>query len=172
MAKSGDIEYLDRYALALGKLVGNLSSLESAVRIALHYLNVPADDRAPTFGLSDVAVGDTVLLTSVSKWASLGGLIADFNGHHRDSRPDLLLDEGIVDIRNAFAHGMVSAESTTSPLILLKFGSASGDRVPITAKYTLTEIWMADQVKRVYVAIDKVQSRLDELAPFPPTTPT
>lgn len=172
MAESGDIAYLNRYALALGKLVGNLSSLEFTVRVALYYLETPADQRAPTFRLADVAVGDTVPETSVTRWAYLSGLVAEFNRYHCDDRPELVLDEGIVDLRNAFAHGLISVEDLASPLILVKFGSANGGRVPVVAKYTLTEEWMADQIRRVHHAIEAAQRRLDELAPFPPSAPT
>ena len=147
---------LDQYAWDLGRLFGNFHSLEFALR---SFLYSQADEPHSPFppGVSPYAgnVGDEVPVNAFTSYDSLAELIERYNravGH----RAELIIDPSLVDLRDALAHGRVSAFSPEPPLKLLKYSRPSKDtpnRVWLTVALTLTPEWFTTQRQRTHQAI-------------------
>jgi hypothetical protein len=140
------------YALALGKLFGNLISLDAALRAALDVaypsLPGPLHNGRP---LTTLNVGDQAAENWITKRCYLSDLVTAYNELQGErGRPERKIDAAVVDLRNALAHGFVTAAVPGGILTLMKFGRGSAPRsLEVTEKVELTPEWMADQLARV-----------------------
>src|SRR5215472_14404074 len=92
----------DDHALGLGRLMGNLQSLEATIRIFL--------------ARSDPSIN------SIVSGETFGTLVGKYNGQLAGDEP-YSIDRQVVTIRNALAHGLVLAPSNMSlPLTLFHAG--------------------------------------------------
>jgi hypothetical protein len=146
---------LDAYALALGKLVGNLMSLETLLRSAIH----AATGAAPTRALDTFNVGDQVPADALTNYNALGQNIDAYNAFA--PIPDWIDKQAIVDVRDAIAHGRVMTTDPTVPLTLAKFSRPDGaGMVTVTTKLTLDAAWFSSQMTLVRDAIEKARKHV------------
>jgi hypothetical protein len=90
----------DDHCIRLGRLWGNLQSLEATLRFFLTQANPSAN--------------------YITKWAYLRTLVNKYNGLLSTAEQSLYcVDTSIVDIRNAIAHGRVSGQYPGEPFPLI-----------------------------------------------------
>jgi hypothetical protein len=66
------------------------------------------------------------------------------------------VDASLVDLRDALAHGRVSALDPNGPLKLMKFSRARQGKVQVTTVIELTPQWLTEQTKRTFAEVQKV----------------
>lgn len=156
---------LEEYACKLGRLVTNLQSLEFVLRVFLHNLpgsrpiGLPHGD-----DLYSHPVGEKVPENDFTSYDSLGMLIEKYNDAANDRRYELI-DATLVDVRDALAHGRVSAPLASGTLRLIKFSRPQSNQVEITFNQELTAEWLTKQVTRVHDALFAVQRSAHALNP-------
>lgn len=152
---------LDEHALHLGGLLGNFQSLEFLLRATLSKLP-GARPRVIPVG-QDIylsPVGAQLPESDMTSYDSLGQLITKFNATAA-TQGKASIDETLVVIRDALAHGRVSAAATDQPLRLLKFDRPQNGTVRVTFNEALSEDWFVTQKRRVYEAIDVVRTHAE-----------
>ena len=155
---------VDKHALRLGRLVGNFQSLEFALRAFLVNDEIASGDSSAKFAnLYDMNGGDIVPENAFTNYDTLSKLIKKYNRHPKILSAGLTIDKSLVDIRDAIAHGRVSATDPSSSLKLLKFGEPNNKRVEVTFSVLMTKEWFSEQISRVYNAILKVSEANERL---------
>ena len=156
---------LDKHGLNLGKLVGNFQSLEFVLRAFLTNAEIARKGPLPKSAtdIHKMNEGDIVPENAFTNYDTLGQLIEKYNGTPKILSAGLTIDETLVEIRDAIAHGRVSAEMPSSSLKLLKFNKPKNGQVRVTFSVTLTKEWFGKQIKRVYDAVLKVNEANDKL---------
>ncbi len=148
---------LEEYARLLGRIVGNLHSLEFLLRAFLYANAAPPHAPMPTgVSLNTLNVGDAVPLNAFTDYDALGRLIDRYNNAIGAAHPECVVDPTIVDLRDALAHGRVSSPDPSNDLVLLKFDRPSGSATRVTYAQRLTADWLKDQARRVFAEIEKV----------------
>jgi hypothetical protein len=102
------------------------------------------------------AVGEEVAVNALTDYDSLSRLIDRYNRIVQASHPHLLLDVSVVELRDALAHGRVSADHPGDDAVLVKFEKPSGGRTKVAYSQKLTREWLQAQVKRILGEINKV----------------
>ena len=154
---------LNEHALRLGKLLANLQSLELVIRLFLQRdkpLGVP-----PGTNLFAYPVGAVIPLNEITSYDGLGRLIRRYN---REMNPlgKPTIDETIVDLRDALAHGRVSSEATgPEQLRLVKFSEPKNNNVTVMFNEPLTEEWFTIQIRRVVAALMDVHRTIENVPP-------
>ena len=157
---------MEEHSLNLGKLVGNLQSLEFALRAFLVNDEISSGGSfSQSVNLHDMDEGDIIPLNAFTDYDTLRELIRRYNSHPRILSADLTIDDTLADIRDSIAHGRVSGLTPSSPLKLLKFGrpKRNDDHVRVTFSALMTGEWFKVQISRVYDAIlivSKANARL------------
>ncbi len=152
---------LDEYSARLGRLFGNFHSLEFALRVFLYGRGDPPHHLFSTgTNLNRLVVGDVVPLNAMTGYDSLGQLIDRYNRLVSPDRPELTVDPGLVNLRDALVHGRVSALSPSSPLTLLKFSKPKKDQAKVSYSAELTDDWFHNQVKLLFAELQKVVKAL------------
>ncbi len=148
----------DQHAVHLGGLVGNFQSLEFALRAFLQGLPTARPIGIPQgTDIYSFLVGTELPENELTSYDSLGELIKKFNAEME--RRDLSkIDPALVDVRDALAHGRVSARTPNDNLRLLKFDKAKNGKVRVVFNQKLTEEWFLRQKTRIYEAIQFVVS--------------
>ncbi len=142
---------LNDHALALGRMVGNLQSLEMSLRA---FLENHESTTSPNY--FRLRVGDQVPVSAFSNYDSLAQLMRKFNSILGSKYSKLLLDLKVADLRDALAHGRVSADRPGLPLRLLKFDKPRNGQVLVTFSETMDETWLQDQRELVLGELKKV----------------
>jgi hypothetical protein len=107
-------------------------------------------------------VGDKMEDCWLTSWCYLTGLVSAFN--ERQTKLGLkTIDSGIADLRNAMAHGVITAMDGLETPVCVKFGRSKDDFVQVKEKYVLTLEWLGEQTNRVYEAGTFVVERVQEL---------
>lgn len=149
---------------ALGRLDSNLAQLEFAIRVALH-LQEPEARRMSTEALRALKVGDVLPENFLTDWRTLKMLIGEYNKLEA-VRGGLRVDPAIVDLRDALAHGRLSASTLTSEHRLIRFSRPNGNgEVRVEAVYAVTLEWLGEQTDKVARAMQVVFARITELKP-------
>lgn len=159
MPPSYDQVFPDR----LGRLVSNLVQLEFALRVALH-LQEPEEKRMSTEVLRMVKPGDTVPENYLTDWSTLRELITAYNANE-SARGGKTIDTGIVDLRDALAHGRMTASRMTSEYRLIRFSKPVAGAVTVERVETLTLARLAQQIDWTAEAASLVFERITELKP-------
>lgn len=150
---------IDIYAYHLGTLIGNLHSLEVALRVALSKGQFTVD-----LGVSE---GQQVDTSAINEWAYLSRLVRRYNAQVSQTHPQYILAKGqaLVDLRNALAHGIVLAKAPQPPLRLLKFGKVGGSKGKVVVEFSaeMTDQWLQNQRSIVWQAVETVGRYLEEL---------
>lgn len=157
--------YDEIFPNCLGRLMSNLIQLEFAIRVALH-CQEPDGERLSTEVLRFARPGDELPENFLTDWRSLGGLIEEYNERETHRGAKLISDE-IVDLRDALAHGRMSASTLTSEYRLIRFAKPDSKRriVKIESVAVLTLEWFEQQICRTADATEVVYARILELKP-------
>jgi len=142
----------DPYVMKLGKILGNLHSLEALLRVFLANLD-ERDALAPGQTFDNLKVGDSVAESPFTNWDTLGALIRKYNAIVQDSHR---VDGSLVDLRDALAHGRFWSGSNSFPLQLLRFSRPEKGRTTVTWSQTIDDEWLDLQIRRVFEAVTKV----------------
>lgn len=156
----------DKYAFHLGSLLANFQSLEFCLRAYLQGLPKAAPLGTPCgVDIHSVPLGSTLPENAATNYDTLGQLIGKYN---KDARSNgwAELDRSLVTLRDALAHGRVSATKPSDQLHLLKFSKPVAGTVTVTFNELLTDTWFIEQKRRVRDALLAVASRLT-----PPANP-
>jgi hypothetical protein len=129
----------------VGSIVLNLQALESLLRGFL----VEKYGQCSAFP----KMGDKVACRSyLTNFVSLGDLIKDYHRCLEDHERKHRIDESVVLIRDALAHGrlFVRGNDPKPPYELWKFGMANEGKMPVEFSETLTQDWL----KSMWLLID------------------
>ncbi|WP_219726504.1 hypothetical protein [Burkholderia humptydooensis] len=152
---------LDEHSNLLGKLHGNLSSLEATLRL---FLSHDARARgAPHQGDWNRGIGEEVDETPMTDWRSLGQLIDDFNTISGRRDLGVVIDRGIVAIRDAFAHGRIILHEGDADMRLVKFSRPVRGRVKVEFNQLLTADWLGEQIRRARDAMFSVPNAIEAI---------
>jgi hypothetical protein len=147
---SFDDAALEAHTLAIGKIVVNLQSLEFILRLFLRLANNEA------FEIPKPNV-QLVPLSYMTKWATLGQLIRDFNKNLNSHEKNYAIDPMVVELRDTLAHGWALSEIGI-PMTLYKFGKPTGQQVPVEKIVVMDTAWLEAQRVLVRRQIDKIGS--------------
>lgn len=154
---------LEEHARHLGALVSNFQSLEFVLRLLLQKCPSARPYGVP-YGtdIYSYPVGAELPENEVTSYDTLGQLIEKYNAEiaNLGLAP---MDETIVEIRDALAHGRVSAADPGNELRLLKFSKPVDGRVRVTFNQALSSDWFTAQKKRVYEAMQSVHQNTSEV---------
>ncbi len=143
---------LDPWALRLGKLVSSLQGLEFILRAFLYERVTPAALRFP-FGHSPYAdpVGTLVPTNPLTDYATLGDLIRRYNSYVGPIDPSWQIENDVVGIRDALAHGRVSSSTPGDDLELIKYlrpSKSAPETVRVSVRFRLTSAWLEQEIVR------------------------
>lgn len=137
----------------LGKLVNNMQFLEMLLRACLFEDEI-------TKGISEQVEnviyikGEALPENAYTNWDNLGKLIRKYNGLPVSKGHNI--DETLVDIRDAIAHGRVILFEPSGVIQLVKFDEPDKNGVKVEFSVAMTEEWVGRQGNRFYEAIRKV----------------
>jgi len=147
-------EETDKHALNLGKLVSNLQSLEFVLRAFLANDEIASGASSNKYlDLNKVNKGEKVPENAFTNYNGLGQIIEKYNNNQKVISAGLTIDNTLVEIRDAIAHGRASGETPSAPLRLLKFGRPRNNQVEVTYSVLMTKEWFGEQIRRVYSAV-------------------
>ena len=105
-------------------------------------------------------VGTELPESELTSYDSFGKLIKKFNDEMSSRNLSGIAPE-LVEIRDALAHGRVSAASVDDNCRLLKFDRPVNGKVRVVFNERMTEVWFATQKKRVYEAFQFVAKNIE-----------
>lgn len=147
-------------AHAMGRVLGNLQSLEFSLRLFLYDLggfNQPATgDAQAVVNFSDASVGTWLPMTPLTSYDTLSQLIAKVNAEFAARSFQERIDPTMTDLRDALTHGRVLSRWPQGPLRLVKSSKPQNNEVQVTVSVALTEDWFKVQVRRTLGEIEKV----------------
>jgi hypothetical protein len=105
------------------------------------------------------AIGSELRESELTSYDSLGQLIDKYNREaQRRQQPEI--DRALVELRDALAHGRVSAAATSDSLRLLRFEKPKDGRVKVSFNQELSTEWLSAQKVRVRDALFAVSSSM------------
>lgn len=145
---------LNEHALHLGGLIGNFQSLEFLLRATLSgFPGARPRGVPPGQDIYLTPVGTELPECDMTSYDSLGVLIKKFNVAAA-AKGAAQVDETLVAIRDALAHGRVSSATTDTPLRLIKFDKPDkSGNVRVAFNEELSEEWFVTQKRRVFEAM-------------------
>ena len=120
------------HAQRVGWLMGQLQSTEFMLRWWLTK-HQGRDVVLPRY------VGDTLAETPITDYRSLGALIASYNSQLKKEEAKFRVDDAIVDVRDALAHGRILAVGGEKNLTLFRFERPENGKVRTQAITELSE---------------------------------
>jgi hypothetical protein len=156
------LTYDDAFALGLGKLVSNLLQIEFALRVALH-VQEPESDRLPRDALRNAKPGDQFGENFLTNWDSLDKLIKAYNLRERD-RGGTEIDIALKDIRDALAHGRLTAPTLGKENRLIRFALPISGQVSVERVDIIDMPWLDKQIKFTSKIGRLVFARVEELS--------
>ena len=155
-------ELFELHALNLGKLVGNLQSLEMGARMVIVKLDQRAAKQVQT-QLPQVRAGDAVELNAFTNDDDLNQTLGKYNKRAPlNCRIDVV---PIVRLRDALAHGRTFGFGSVKHLQhlrLLKFSRKTKDgKVPVELAEDMTAEWFSQNIRMLNKALEKVTKALD-----------
>ena|SRR5689334_257344 len=151
---------LNQHARHLGSLVANFQTLEFLLRAFLQQLPGARPLGIPQGqDIYSSPVGSELHESELTSYESLGQLIDKYNDE-AERRASPKIDRTLVDVRDALAHGRVSAEAPNTDLRLLKFDKPMNGRVKVVFNEVLSEHWFSLQKRRVLDAILAVHNSM------------
>lgn len=152
---------LDNHARGLGGLLGNFHSLEFVLRVFLNRLPGARPMGVPHgTNIYLAPVGTELPENDMTSYDSLGQLFGKFNAEMA-RRGHAQLDMALVELRDALAHGRVSASVPDDTLRLIKFDKPTNGRVRVSFNELMTEEWFTAQKARVVAALKQVHSQVE-----------
>ena len=154
----------EKYPLNIGKLLVNFQSLEFALRAFLVNNEIASGiTSSQTTNLYEMNRGDIVPENAFTNWNTLKQLTEKYNSNPKILSAGLIIDKTLVDIRDAIAHGRVSAPTPSASPQLLKFSKPKDNQVKVTFSVSMTKEWFGEQIKRTYNAVLKVNEANEKL---------
>lgn len=149
----------EQHALNLGKLTGNLQTIEMAARLAIVKLDKAAGERIQS-QLPQVRVGELIETNAFTNKDDLNQTLEKYN---KCAPLDCRVDrKSIVALRDGLAHGRVFGARTMKHLRLLKFSrKATEGRVAVELAIDMTEEWFLENIRRLNEAVAKITKALD-----------
>ncbi len=150
------------HALHLGKIVGNLLTLEFAARLAISKLD-PRQAALVQTQLPQVKENDWVEVNPLTNADDLGQTLEKYNKRaSADCRVDV---NAVVRLRDALAHGRAFGfgSSQRGYLTLLKFARKPDrhNRVKVTMAIDMTDDWFKENIEFLLDATRKVAKAMD-----------
>jgi len=142
----------DKHFMNLGKVVSNLLSLELSLRTFL----LEAEGSQGEMDYSQLNVGDQVAEDAFTNWDYLKQLIEKYNDRIESVDSSLCVDDSVVALRDALAHGRVFASSPSGPMSLLKFTRPKKEQTKVTFAAQMDETWFQNQISLTHDQIKKV----------------
>jgi len=147
------------YAFLLGRIHGNLLSLELCLRAVLcHAHKEPMDLPSPQ---QQQPIQETYL----TNFDTLGQLIKKYNTLVASTHK---VDGYIVILRDALAHGRIIAPTPSTPYRLFKFTKPEKGMVKVAFDQVIDKQWLVDQDTFIKSSIEKIMNgaRALGLTPF------
>ena len=139
-----------------GEILTNLLTLELLARLFLHECqgaNQPAPPGQAAFHQHQV--GDWVNETALTNYDTLKIVIRKCNAVLKARGPGEFLDESLVEIRDALAHGrLLGTDPCTFQLV--RFSRAKNKQVQVEFSAEITSDWIQTQVSRTHTELQKV----------------
>jgi len=153
----------------LGKLWTNFTALDALIRVFLDRLPHTTKSGLP-FGtdMRKSAVGTEFPESSIATYRSLRVLVKAFNQEVVKAKLGNPIDERLVDLRDALAHGFISTDEKEGPMRLLKFERSRPGYVRIARNEEMTEQWFDGRIGLTRIAIKTVCEAVDKLPPPKP----
>ena len=167
VATKEEIEFLERYASRMGKIIANLQGLELLLRAFLQ--DQPG---AEATGFPDGTdfysqpVGSVVPLCPLTNHDSLETLILKYN-RVANSQGGQKIDPSLAKVRDALAHGRISASTGGSAMRLIKYSAAippGKKTVKVVFNAVLSEDWFVGQTRAVIDTIQIVRTEAVRLS--------
>jgi hypothetical protein len=151
---------LDEHIKNSGELVSLMQSLEFMLRAFLS--NIDFKSGRPNSGFSrftGLKAGDEVPINAFTNYDTLKDLIDKYNNNPKIMSSGLTVDESLVDIRDAIAHGRVSASTPNSNFKLIKFSKPKKNDTTVRVEYgtKMENSWFFKQVHRFGTAISTIR---------------
>jgi hypothetical protein len=147
----------NKVARSIGSIVTNLQSLEIALRLFLDetqgYSDSLKDTRSNLTGLN---VGEWVPENYITNYDTLGQLIRKANSELQRHGLSERIDESLVELRDAIAHGRVLSLRPDGPFHILKFSKPKDGKTQVKISIEMTPEWLSQQTKRTHDEILKV----------------
>ncbi|MBI5353022.1 MAG: hypothetical protein HZB50_10320 [Chloroflexi bacterium] len=141
----------------IGKIVENLQSLEFALRLVLDELQgIHNKGKGAQMDFMKLTVGEWVPETFFTNYDSLNQLIQKVNSEFLSHGLIERVDESLVELRDALAHGRVLALNPDGPYRMLKFSKPKDDKVQVTISIDITSDWLTKQINRTAKELQKV----------------
>jgi hypothetical protein len=142
----------DEYNKGIGAIVMNLQALETVIRFFFFRKN------SEQYPFPQSGGERYVPSTSLTKYCQLRKWIRKFNSClKQEELSKYSISEGIVEIRDAIAHGRLFAPDPPSlPYTLWKFGEPVNGRVEVKVCEVLTAEWLDNTSKLMAAEKDKV----------------
>lgn len=143
----------------LGKLTGNLQTIEMGARLAIVRLDEAAAQRVQA-QLPQVKCGELVELNAFTNKDDLNQTLEKYNKRASlDCRIDI---KPIVALRDALAHGRIFGFGSMKHLRLLKFDrKANNGMVAVEFAVDMTDEWFQGNIRILDDAIGKIKKALD-----------
>ena len=154
----------ENHLLHLGKLVGNLQSLEGLLRCYL--LNIDQTPPASKGTLYwNLKTGDVVPEDAFTNYDTLGDLINKYNADVQSRDAGLRVDPSLVSVRDLLAHGRVAAGAPDPSLLkIVKFNRPSDGNVKVVAAALMDETWFKAQNSLVLTQLKHVHAAYKRFA--------
>jgi hypothetical protein len=148
---------LDDRSSKIGKVVTNLQALEFSLRLFLDETQgYPNAKREITINLTGLTVGEWVPENYFTNYDTLNQLIRKVNAELQSRGLSEQIDESIVELRDALAHGRVLANHPDGPFRILKFSKPMNGKTRVTVSVEMTSDWLSQQVKRTANEVLKI----------------
>lgn len=137
------------YLHGVGRIIGNLHSLELLLRVFL----CEANREIIMFPTSS---GIHVPETHLTNYMSLRKLIQKYNLNLTLAERKFFVDTDVVTVRDALAHGRLTSLSPSLPLTLHKFGLPVDGRVLVEIAETISTEWLESKRELLREQMEKV----------------
>jgi len=144
-----------RHMEYLGKLIYSFQCLETLLRVVLLQLD-PLQHAKADLDFERMELGAEIAVNEFTDYESLRVLCQRFNDH-MNSTGAPTLNLGLVDIRDAIAHGRIICTSTVFPMRLVKFSKPYSGMVKLLVNDVMDQDWFELQLLRTRRALDRVQ---------------
>lgn len=141
----------------IGSVVTNLQSLEFALRLFLDETQGrPGVGNNKPLNLTKLTVGEWVPENNLTNYDTLKQLIQKTNAELQKRGLSERIDESLVQLRDAIAHGRVLSLYLEGPLHIVKFSKPDKSKVQVEMSIEVTPEWLSLQVRRTQDELLKV----------------
>ena len=151
-------EIFENHASNLGKLIGNLLTIEMAARLAIVSLDEHVASQVST-QLPQVKKGEYVECNAFTNSDDLRQTLGKYN---KRAPLDCKIDiDPIVDLRDVLAHGRMFGSGSIGHLRLLKFNrKQKAGKVSVDLAVIMTPAWFSENIELLTKAIEKITTSL------------